>query len=69
MRIKPTSRSDCNRHIIKREHYTRKDGSWKPKMSFKNEQEAREWIKKYKMCGYSPYICKVCGEWHVGKKK
>ena len=69
MIIKRAARSDCNKHIIKREHYTRKDGVWKPKKSFKSEKEAVDWIKKYKMYGYNAYICRVCGDWHIGKKK
>ena len=69
MRFQPTSRSDCNKHIIKREHYFRKNGVWKPKKKFESDEEASAWIKKHKMYGYTPYICKVCGAWHVGKKK
>ena len=62
-------RSDCNKHIIKREHYTRKDNEWKPKKKFENEEDALVWIEKYKMYGYNPYICKVCGKYHIGMKK
>lgn len=63
-----TARSDCNKHIIKREHYCRKNGVWKPKKPFSSKEDADGWIKKYKMHGYTPYICKECGKWHVGKK-
>lgn len=66
--LKQTIRSDCNRHVIKREHYARKDGEWKPKKKFESEEEANNWIKKYKMKKYSAYICKVCGHWHIGMK-
>lgn len=69
MRIKPTSRSDCNKHTIRREHYTRKNGLWKPKKKFESQEDAESWINKYKMRGYTAYICKVCGGWHIGKKK
>ena len=62
-------RSDCNKHTIKREHYTRKDGEWKPKKNFETEEEALAWIKKYKMYKYTPYICKICGNWHIGIKQ
>jgi len=61
-------RSDCNKHIIKREHYTRKNGEWKPKQKFETEEESLSWIKKHKMLKYTPYICKVCGFWHIGMK-
>jgi hypothetical protein len=66
---KPTTRSDCNKHIVRREHYTRKNGNWKPKKKFESKEDAENWIKQYKMSGYSAYICKVCGAWHIGKKK
>ena len=61
-------RSDCNKHIIKREHYTKKDGDWKPKKKFDKEEDATKWIKQYKMYRYSPYIYKVCNKWHIGMK-
>ena len=61
-------RSDCNKHIIKREHYARKNGEWKPKQKFETEQEALSFIKKHKMYKYTAYICKVCGKWHIGIK-
>jgi len=67
-RIKQTSRSDCNKHVIKREHYTRKNGTWKPKKKFETKEDADTWIKKYKMYGYSSYQCKVCKKWHIGMK-
>jgi len=66
---KQTARSDCNKHIIKREHYSRKNGSWKPKKKFETKEEADLWIKKYKMYKYSSYLCKVCKKWHIGMKK
>ena len=69
MTIKPTIRSDCNKHVIKREHYTRKNGEWKPKKKFETQEDADAWIKKYKMYKYTSYICKVCGSWHIGMKK
>lgn len=62
-------RSDCNKHIIKREHYTKKDGNWKPKQKFDTENEAAAYIKKHKMYKYTPYICKVCNKWHIGMKQ
>lgn len=64
-----TTRSDCNKHIIKREHYARKNGEWKPKKKFETEEDAVSYIKKYKMYKYVPYICKVCSKWHIGMKK
>lgn len=61
-------RSDCNKHTIKREHYARKNGEWKPKQKFDTEQDALSFIKKHKMYKYTAYICKVCGKWHIGIK-
>ena len=68
-KTKKTTRSDCNKHIIKREHYTRKNGLWKPKKKFETKEDADSWIKKYKMYKYSSYLCEVCGHWHIGMKK
>jgi len=65
---RPTTRSDCNKHTIKREHYTRKNGEWKPKKCFASQEEAEAWIKKYKMTKYTSYVCGVCGCWHIGIK-
>ena len=62
------ARSDCNKHTIKREHYTRKDGEWKPKQKFESEQEALTFINKHKMYKYTAYVCKVCNKWHIGIK-
>jgi len=65
--VKP--RSDCNKHIIKREHYAKKDGEWKPKKKFECKEETDKYIKKYKLYKYTSYVCKVCGAWHIGMKK
>jgi hypothetical protein len=54
--------------VIKREHYAKKDGEWKPKKKFETEKEALAFIKKHKMYKYIPYVCKVCGKWHIGMK-
>ena len=62
-------RSDCNKHTIKREHYARKNGEWKPKKKFNSQEEADNWIKTYKMYKYTSYVCKVCGYWHIEIKK
>ena len=64
--IKSRIRSDCNKHVICREHYTRKKGQWKPKKQFENQADANYWIRKYKMRGYTPYICPVCKKKHIG---
>ena len=49
-------RSDCNKHVIKREHYARKNGDWKPKKKFDSKEEADNWIKEYKIYKYTSYI-------------
>ena len=61
-------RSDCNKHVIKREHYARKEGEWKPKQKFETEEDANIYINKHRMYTYTSYICKVCGKWHIGMK-
>lgn len=62
------ARSDCNKHTIRREHYTRKNGLWKPKKCFDAKSDADLWIKRYKMLGYRSYVCSECGKIHIGKK-
>lgn len=62
-------RSDCNKHIVRRWHYTRKNGKWKPKKQFNSKEDADAWINKYKMAGYNAYVCEECGSWHIGKMK
>lgn len=61
------TRSDTHRIVRRREHYTKKNGKWKVKKSFSIIEDAWEWIKKYKMNGYTPYKCPVCGCIHIGK--
>ena len=63
------SRSDCNKHLKPREHYTKKNGRSKPKKTFKSEVDAQVWIRKYGMFGYVAYRCCICGKWHIGKMK
>jgi len=62
-------RSDCNKHIIKREHYARKNGEWKPKKKFNTKEEALEYIKINNIKKYTVYMCNVCGKWHIGGRK
>ena len=67
-----TIRSNPHKRVIKREHYCRKDGQWKPKFKFASEEAAQCECKRMKINGYRtyhPYICKVCGYWHIGMKK
>ena len=57
------------RGMLPREHYVRKHGSWKPKMSFENEASADNWIESrsfFREGGYVSYLCSVCNCWHVG---
>ena len=62
------ARSDCNKHIINREHYTRKKGKIKQKKQFNSKEDAICWIEKYKMIGYNAYMCSQCNKWHIGRK-
>lgn len=55
--------------IAPREHFTRKNGSWKPKHAFENEAEADNFIEHrryFRENGYKAYICPLCGQWHIG---
>lgn len=52
-----------------REHYTKKNGVWKPKMGFPDEIGALNFIRTHMYFldnGYTAYRCQYCGYWHVG---
>ncbi len=53
-----------------REHYSKKQGRWKPKQPFSTEHKAKHWLCRHwwlKHDGYTIYRCSICGCWHVGK--
>lgn len=54
-------------HLAPREHYVRKNGSWKPKMSFENEASAVNWIESHSSSRltWRFYVCSVCGKIHL----
>lgn len=59
------------RGSIPREHFTRKNGSWKPKHPFDNEASAANYIAMHDYFmrnGYVPYVCGFCGCWHIGRR-
>lgn len=62
-------RSDCNKHIPHRVHYTRKKNQWKPKHPFDSKDAAQDYIVHYKRIGYKAYVCPICGKWHIGFEK
>lgn len=54
--------------LAPREHYVRKNGSWKPKMAFETEASANNWIEHhpyFKNNNAVCYPCSVCGKWHI----
>ena len=54
--------------LLPREHYAKKNGSWKPKRAFPSELSARLYLSTQMSAdGYRTYRCTVCGKWHVGK--
>ena len=54
--------------LLPREHYAKKNGSWKPKRAFPSELSARLYLSTQMSAdGYRAYRCTVCGKWHVGK--
>lgn len=56
--------------LAPREHYTKKGGSWKPKMSFPTEASADNYIQYrafFRNNGYISYECSICHAWHIGK--
>lgn len=55
--------------LVPREHFFKKNGSWKPKMSFENEASANNWIRLHHWFldrGYTSYRCSFCGKIHIG---
>lgn len=55
--------------LLPREHYVKKNGSWKPKMAFENEASAHNWIESHSWFdnnGYVAYECSQCHQWHIG---
>lgn len=58
------------RALAPREHYTKKNGSWKQKMVFENEASCNNYIELhpfFRKNGYVSYECSVCHKWHLGK--
>lgn len=56
--------------LAPREHYVKKNGSWKPKMAFSTEASADNYIQYrsfFRDNGYVSYECSVCHMWHIGK--
>lgn len=52
-----------------REHYTKKNGVWKAKMSFPDEMGANNYIRTHMYFlehGYVAYQCSICGKYHIG---
>lgn len=56
--------------LAPREHYVKKNGSWKPKMEFPNIASADNYIQHrafFRDNGYIAYECSVCHKIHIGK--
>lgn len=56
--------------LAPREHYTKKNGSWKPKIVFPNMASADNYIQHrafFRGNGYVAYVCSVCNQIHIGK--
>lgn len=54
--------------LAPREHYVKKNGSWKPKIGFPTEASAKNLIevhKYFKIHNAVCYPCSVCGKWHI----
>nr|DAE43320.1 MAG TPA: Zinc-finger double domain protein [Caudoviricetes sp.] len=49
----------------KRMHYNKRGIA---KHSFRTEAEALRFVKKCKLTEYTPYLCEVCGYWHIGRR-
>ena len=55
------------RRLAPREHYVKKNGSWKPKMSFETEASANNWIAMHSSLRltWRVYECLVCHKFHL----
>ena len=53
--------------VASREHYVRKGGSWKAKMSFPTRASADNWINIHSTprLTWVCYECSVCHQWHL----
>lgn len=53
--------------LAPREHYVRKGGSWKAKMSFDDEASADNWVALHSSPGltWKVYECSVCHKFHL----
>lgn len=50
-----------------REHYTKKNGVWKAKMSFENEASADMWVEAHSSSRltWKVYECSICHKFHL----
>ncbi len=53
--------------IAPREHYVKKNGSWKAKMSFPSRASANNWINIHSTprLTWVCYECTICHHWHL----
>ena len=53
--------------VAPREHYVKKGGSWKAKMSFDDEASANNWVALHSSPGltWMVYECSVCHKFHL----
>lgn len=53
--------------VAPREHYVKKGGSWKAKMSFDDEASADNWIDAHSTpkLTWVCYECSICHLWHL----
>ena len=68
-RHNPNDRRPVPHALAPREHYTKKNGSWKPKKAFPDEMGAMNFIRTHMYFydrGYTAYQCSVCNQWHIG---
>lgn len=53
--------------LAPREHYVRKGGSWKPKMSFPTRASANNWVALHssRVLTWRVYECSQCHKFHL----
>lgn len=48
------------------QHWVYRNGQRSPKHTFSDLEDALRYIRVNKKEGITPYVCGVCGGWHIG---
>lgn len=52
---------------LPREHWNKKHGRLrKAKIAYETKEEAEEFLAKYRLKGFTVYLCHYCHKYHIG---